>query len=243
VLVVSPHSLSRPWVREPYEALLRQAVEDPPRRLIPELRSSSALRMRTAQARARPTGPCTVSTCAIESLPVGQRSGSPQSVSSRSWPLSAAGIARQRLAAQGDDCGTLKSATRPRTCPMTASTWTVPSPAGTITGVPQRPARSNARDGTSNGHPATPAFKTRAGAPVVESAATALDDDRAPRLLPARGRIALTEQASARPWHGRSQLVRSECELGAGGKARMSTGASVSSRFGPHGAVRRFHRR
>ena len=29
VLVVSPHALSRPWVREEYEALLRQAVEDP----------------------------------------------------------------------------------------------------------------------------------------------------------------------------------------------------------------------
>jgi tetratricopeptide (TPR) repeat protein len=37
VLVVSPHSLSRPWVREEYEALLRQAVEDPSRRLIPVL--------------------------------------------------------------------------------------------------------------------------------------------------------------------------------------------------------------
>ena len=29
VLVVSPHSLSRPWVREEYEALLRQAVQEP----------------------------------------------------------------------------------------------------------------------------------------------------------------------------------------------------------------------
>jgi hypothetical protein len=37
VLVVSPHSLSRPWVREEYEALLRQAVEIPERRLIPVL--------------------------------------------------------------------------------------------------------------------------------------------------------------------------------------------------------------
>ena len=37
VLVVSPHSLSRPWVQEEYEALLRQAVEDPSRRLIPVL--------------------------------------------------------------------------------------------------------------------------------------------------------------------------------------------------------------
>ena len=37
VLVVSQHSLSRPWVREEYEALLRQAVEDPSRRLIPVL--------------------------------------------------------------------------------------------------------------------------------------------------------------------------------------------------------------
>src|SRR3954451_22494236 len=37
-LVVSPHSLRRPWVREEYEALLRQAVEDPSaRRLIPVL--------------------------------------------------------------------------------------------------------------------------------------------------------------------------------------------------------------
>src|SRR6266567_6560482 len=37
VLVVSPHSLTRPWVREEYEALLRQAVEQPGRRLIPVL--------------------------------------------------------------------------------------------------------------------------------------------------------------------------------------------------------------
>ncbi|MDQ3879843.1 MAG: TIR domain-containing protein, partial [Chloroflexota bacterium] len=37
VLVVSPHSLSRPWVREEYEALLRQAVHDASRRLIPVL--------------------------------------------------------------------------------------------------------------------------------------------------------------------------------------------------------------
>ena len=38
VLVVSPHSLSRPWVREEYEALLRQAVQQPgQRRLIPVL--------------------------------------------------------------------------------------------------------------------------------------------------------------------------------------------------------------
>jgi len=37
VLVVSPHALSRPWVRQEYEALLRQAVEDPGRRLIPVL--------------------------------------------------------------------------------------------------------------------------------------------------------------------------------------------------------------
>ena len=29
VLVVSPHALSRPWVREEYEALLRRAVEEP----------------------------------------------------------------------------------------------------------------------------------------------------------------------------------------------------------------------
>jgi hypothetical protein len=38
VLVVSPHSLSRPWVREEYEALLRHAVQQPEqRRLIPVL--------------------------------------------------------------------------------------------------------------------------------------------------------------------------------------------------------------
>jgi hypothetical protein len=38
VLVVSPHALSRPWVREEYQALLRQAVENPAeRRLIPVL--------------------------------------------------------------------------------------------------------------------------------------------------------------------------------------------------------------
>ena len=42
---------------------------------------------------------------------------------------------------------------------MTASTWTVPSPAGTITGVPQDPPDETPGDGTSNGHPAAPAFK------------------------------------------------------------------------------------
>jgi TIR domain len=34
VLVVSPHALSRPWVREEYAALLPQSVEQPGRRLI-----------------------------------------------------------------------------------------------------------------------------------------------------------------------------------------------------------------
>ena len=43
VLVVSPHSLSRPWVREEYEALLRQAVEIPGRRLIPVLYADAEL--------------------------------------------------------------------------------------------------------------------------------------------------------------------------------------------------------
>jgi len=38
VLVVSPHALSRPWVQEEYEALLRQAMQQPgQRRLIPVL--------------------------------------------------------------------------------------------------------------------------------------------------------------------------------------------------------------
>jgi tetratricopeptide (TPR) repeat protein len=44
VLVVSPHALSRPWVREEYEALLRQAVEDPgERRLVPVLYADAEL--------------------------------------------------------------------------------------------------------------------------------------------------------------------------------------------------------
>jgi tetratricopeptide (TPR) repeat protein len=43
VLVVSPHALSRPWVREEYEALLRQAVQDPGRRLIPVLYADADL--------------------------------------------------------------------------------------------------------------------------------------------------------------------------------------------------------
>ena len=44
VLVVSPHALSRPWVREEYEALLRQAVEDPDRRrLVPVLYADAEL--------------------------------------------------------------------------------------------------------------------------------------------------------------------------------------------------------
>ena len=44
VLVVSPDSLSRPWVREEHEALLRQAVEQPGRRrLIPVLYADAEL--------------------------------------------------------------------------------------------------------------------------------------------------------------------------------------------------------
>src|SRR6185312_3882072 len=44
VLVVSPHALSRPWVREEYEALLRQAVQQPgQRRLIPVLYADAEL--------------------------------------------------------------------------------------------------------------------------------------------------------------------------------------------------------
>jgi tetratricopeptide (TPR) repeat protein len=43
VLVVSPHSLSRPWVREEYAALLLQAVERPGRRLIPVLLTDAEL--------------------------------------------------------------------------------------------------------------------------------------------------------------------------------------------------------
>jgi hypothetical protein len=43
VLVVSPHALSRPWVREEYEALLRLAVEQPGRRLIPVLYADADL--------------------------------------------------------------------------------------------------------------------------------------------------------------------------------------------------------
>src|SRR6202451_3421442 len=43
VLVVSPHALSRPWVREEYEALLRQAGGQPGRRLIPGLYADAAL--------------------------------------------------------------------------------------------------------------------------------------------------------------------------------------------------------
>src|SRR5215471_3821748 len=44
VLVVSPHSLSRPWVREEYEALLRQAVQQPERRrLVPVLYADAEL--------------------------------------------------------------------------------------------------------------------------------------------------------------------------------------------------------
>jgi TIR domain len=43
MLVVSPHALSRPWVREEYEALLHQAVHDPGRRLIPVLYADAEL--------------------------------------------------------------------------------------------------------------------------------------------------------------------------------------------------------
>ena len=41
-VVVSPHALSRPWVREEYEALMRQTVEQPERRLIPVLYADAA---------------------------------------------------------------------------------------------------------------------------------------------------------------------------------------------------------
>ena len=43
ILVMSSHALSRPWVREEYEALLRQAVEQPGRRLIPVLYAGAEL--------------------------------------------------------------------------------------------------------------------------------------------------------------------------------------------------------
>ncbi|MGH8885229.1 MAG: tetratricopeptide repeat protein, partial [Egibacteraceae bacterium] len=43
VLVVSPHALSRPWVREEYEVMLRAAVADPARRLIPVLLADAEL--------------------------------------------------------------------------------------------------------------------------------------------------------------------------------------------------------
>ena len=43
VLVVSPHALSRPWVREEYAALLRRAVEQPGRRLVPVLYADAEL--------------------------------------------------------------------------------------------------------------------------------------------------------------------------------------------------------
>ena len=43
ILVVSPFSLSRPWVREEYQVLLRQAVENPARRLIPVLYQDAEL--------------------------------------------------------------------------------------------------------------------------------------------------------------------------------------------------------
>ena len=43
MLVVSPHALSRPWVQEEYEALLRQAVQQPGRRLIPVLYADAEL--------------------------------------------------------------------------------------------------------------------------------------------------------------------------------------------------------
>jgi len=43
ILVCSPEGLSRPWVIEEYEALLRQAVHDPARRLIPVLLADAEL--------------------------------------------------------------------------------------------------------------------------------------------------------------------------------------------------------
>ena len=43
ILVCSPEALGRPWVIEEYEALLRQAVDDPARRLIPVLLADAEL--------------------------------------------------------------------------------------------------------------------------------------------------------------------------------------------------------
>jgi hypothetical protein len=43
ILVVSPHALSRPWVREEYAVLLHQAVHEPGRRLIPVLYADAEL--------------------------------------------------------------------------------------------------------------------------------------------------------------------------------------------------------
>ena len=64
--------------------------------------------------------------------------------------------------------------------------------------------------------------RVAAGVSAARPHTHARDDDRAPRLLPARVRIALTERASARPRRGRSHLVRCESVLGRGGDARSS---------------------
>jgi hypothetical protein len=44
------------------------------------------------------------------------------------------------------------------------------------------------RDGASNGTPAAPAFRTRAGATAVKSGTPALDEKQAPRVPPPRFR-------------------------------------------------------
>ncbi|MGH8906966.1 MAG: toll/interleukin-1 receptor domain-containing protein [Egibacteraceae bacterium] len=62
VLVVSAHALSRPWVRQEYEAMLRAAVADPSRRLVPVLLADAELPVFLANRdwvdfRAATTGP------------------------------------------------------------------------------------------------------------------------------------------------------------------------------------------
>lgn len=98
ILICSPVALSRPWVIEEYEALLRQAVDDPGRRLISVLLADAVLppflgNRAWVDFRAANTGAAYDAALAelVRSLR-GQAGERPARSSPREWPVSVGGV-------------------------------------------------------------------------------------------------------------------------------------------------------
>ncbi len=101
ILVCSPEALARPWVIEEYEVLLRQAVQEPSRRLIPVLMADTELPPFLANRRwvdFRSATTEALYNAALAELIRGLRGQSeaerPDRASSREWPASASGRVR-----------------------------------------------------------------------------------------------------------------------------------------------------